>query len=180
MLLQTVRSETIPVPEAVRLIANNEDQKLTWHFLVFFSRMEYALKCSGRYLKAGARGSAEANWHKFGSDHDSVFNPGASQELSMAVGYFLEHPPLKQAVNGGRLAWAPPQKYDQKDLLLIWLFDRICCVRDNLFHGGKFPLIATSPSSDRELIVNAIVILRTALSLDSDVQAQFEREIEQP
>ena len=176
---QSVRSEPIRVPEAIRLIANSEDRQVAWQFFVFFSRMEYALKRSGRYLKAGARDGAEANWKKFGSDHNSAFKAEASQDLNVAVGYFREHPPLKQVVNGGQLDWAQPPAYNEREPLLTWLVDRICCVRNNLFHGGKFQRITISGSRDRDLIQNAIVILRAALSLDSDVQEQFEREIDE-
>ncbi len=168
---------TIPVPEAIRKIANSEHRKLAWHFFVFFSRMEYALKRSGRYLKPGSA-DAQPNWDKFGSEHDGDFKPDDLPELKRAVEYFRQNPPRKQIVVGGGLNWSAPQSYAANEPLLKWLLLMIRCVRNNLFHGGKFPMIPISdPSRDRDLLVNAIIILRAALALDVNVQQQFERDI---
>jgi hypothetical protein len=49
-----------PVPDAVTRIANSEDRKLAWHFFILFSRMEYALKRSGRYLQEGTTDAIES------------------------------------------------------------------------------------------------------------------------
>ena len=81
----------IPVPPAVARIADSDDRQLAWHFFVFFSRMEYALKRSVRFLKVGTA-DAQPNWDKFGSDYNAAFNPDTSPELRRAVDYFLAHP----------------------------------------------------------------------------------------
>ncbi|HLH07822.1 MAG TPA: hypothetical protein VKW78_11340 [Terriglobales bacterium] len=57
-------------------------------------------------------------------------------------------------------------------------FLMIRCVRNNLFHGGKFPSIPISdPSRDRDLLLSSMVILNAALDLDSTVRKAFEQGI---
>jgi hypothetical protein len=171
-------NDTIPVPDTIRRIASSADRKLAWHFFVFFSRMEYALKRSGRYLKAGTT-DAQPNWDKFGSDYSSDFHPETSRELKRAVDYFLRYPPRKQLVAAdGSLIWSEPQSRNPTEPLLKWLFLMIRCVRNNLFHGGKFPSIPISdPSRDRDLLLSSMVILNAALDLDSTVRKAFEQGI---
>lgn len=160
----------IPVPDAIRRIAASEDRKLAWAFFVFFSRMEYALKRSG-YLSGTA--DAQPNWDRFSSDHNLKFKPDGSEQLQTAVNYFLEQPPRKQVQENGEIHWKP-QKYDRREPLLIWLLRMVRSVRNNLFHGGKFPLISImEPSRDREVLLNSLVILQSSLTLDAEVQRQF-------
>jgi hypothetical protein len=163
----------IPVPDVIRRIADSEDRQLAWNFFVFFSRMEYALKRSGKYLKKGTD-DAQPNWNGFASDYKHNFNPEGSAELQAAVKYFQDQPPRKQLRVGDKMSWSDRQQYGGQEPLLIWLLRMICCVRNNLFHGGKFPLIPISdPSRDREVLLNSLVILEASLPLDSEVQTQF-------
>ena len=149
----------IPVPQAIQLIAGSEDRILAWYFFVFFSRFEYALKRCDRYLAGGAG----PNWDKFASDYASQFENLESKALKAAVVYFQDNPPHKQLQRAGELSWSDPQEYDHREPLLIWLLRMVRCVRNNLFHGGKFPLVSISdPSRDRELLVNSMHIWKAA------------------
>jgi hypothetical protein len=169
----------IPVPDEIRQVANNEDRKLAWYFFVFFSRMEYALKRSTIYLKQTSS-NAEANWDKFASDYNDAFNPDASVELCDAVKYFLSKPPRKQLNRNGKLRWSRPQHRGSNQPLLIWLLRMVRCVRNNLFHGGKFPFISISdPSRDQELLLHSMVILRSCFTLDSSVKRLFLEGIDE-
>ncbi len=163
----------IPVPDAIRRIADSEDRQLAWHFFIFFSRFEYALKRHETYLKKGTD-KAEANWDLFASSHNARFIPDSTPQLQQAVRYFREHPPRKQICASGILSWTKPQAYDDHGPLLVWLLLVIRYVRNNLFHGGKFPLIPIEdPSRDRDLLVHALAILSAALELDHQVKALF-------
>jgi hypothetical protein len=148
-------------------------------FLCFFSRFEYALKRDLRYLKPGI-GDAEPNWDRFASDHNKDFLPESSSELKEAVEYFLASPPRKQLRENSSMSWSEPQMYERKEPLLIWLLRMVRCVRNNLFHGGKFPLIPIAdPSRDRELLLQAMVILKVSLTLDADVECQFSEGLDE-
>ena len=163
----------ISVPEAIQRIANAPDRRLAWELFVFFSRFEYALKRDRRYLMPGS-GDAQPNWDCFASNANANFKPDSSDELRSAVDFFLEAPPRKQLRVDGAMTWSEPQAWDHRDPLLLWLLRAVRIVRNNLFHGGKFPLLLVSePSRDRDLILSGLQILRGALAIDSEVQAQF-------
>lgn len=130
--------DATPIPEAIGSRVSTENRELAWTFFVFFAWMEYALKSSGTYLKAGTS-DAQPNWDKLASDYDRVLNPDASTPLRRAVDYFVSNPPRKQLNNGRTLGWSPPQKHHGTEPLLIWLLRVVRYVWNILFHGGKFP-----------------------------------------
>jgi len=149
-----------PMPDAIRRIADSGDRKLAWQFFVFFSRFEYALKRCPNYLKH----SAEPDWDRFSSNQNAEFQKLSSPALAAAIDYFKEFPPLKQKQVDGQLIWSDPKEYYEREPLLVWLLIAVRRVRNNLFHGGKFPGFPVSdPSRDRVLISNAIVILDACL-----------------
>ena len=108
--------------------------------------------------------------------HDSAFNPRDVSELNSAVDYFENHPPRKQKLDEHKqLSWSDPLKR-KDELLLIWLLRMIRTVRNNLFHGGKFPLLPISdPSSNRELLIHAMTSTEPPLK---SVNAVLTRETE--
>lgn len=166
------------IPEVIKRIANTPDRRLAWEFFVFFSRFEYALKRDQRYLKPG-KGDAQPNWDRFASDNAASFNPSASSKLQEAVDFYLVHPPRKQLSDQGKMKWSDPQIWDERDPQLVWLLRVIRIVRNNLFHGGKFPLLPVAePSRDHDLIANGLVILENALTLDRSVGRQFLEGLE--
>jgi len=164
---------SLPIPSAIQQIANAPDRHLAWEFFVFFSRFEYALKRDRRFLQPGT-GDAQPNWDRFASDHNANFNPEASQALRDAVAFYVAHPPRKQLRNHGEMTWSDPQAWDGREPQLIWLLRVVRTVRNNLFHGGKFPLLPVHEvSRDRNLITHGLAILASALSLDPVVQQHF-------
>jgi hypothetical protein len=167
----------ITVPESIRRIADSDDRRLAWEFFVFFSRFEYALKRTPRYLAGGSSG-AQPNWDRFGSDHDSSFRAAANESSTAAIEYFRRQPPRKQVKDASRLAWSEPQSFAGGPEL-VWLLLAVRTVRNNLFHGGKFPLVRiTDPSRDAQLLQCAIAILSLCLRLDDEVRRHFEEPLE--
>ncbi|MBB4634279.1 hypothetical protein [Longimicrobium terrae] len=157
--------------ELIRQIADRGDRKAAWQFFLFFSRFEYALK-RGAYLSQGSK-QATPDWDKFASDHNDVFELLVDQRLADAILYFRVSPPRKQVRKDRRLSWSDPYVYTNGPLL-VWLLTAIRIVRNNLFHGGKFPGIPFhDPSRNSELIENAIVILSHALALNADIEGLF-------
>src|SRR6267142_326743 len=166
---------TPPMPEAIRRIANSSDRQLAWQFFVFFSRFEYALKRCPRYLTR----NAGPHWDRFSSDHSAKFQRNSSQALEVAIAYFKKLPPKKQEQIDGQLTWAEPEGYDEIEPILVWLLIAVRRVRNNLFHGGKFPgFLVLDASRDRDLVSNAIVILYACLELDLEVNRHFFDGIE--
>jgi hypothetical protein len=170
-------ADRLLIPPAIQRIADSEDRRLAWQFFVFFSRMEYALKRTPRYLKN--RPNAEANWDRFGSDHDEQFRQASSPQVMLAVEFFETNPPRKQIQVEGRMGWSEPRRREVNERQLTWLLLAIRIVRNNLFHGGKFPMIPISdPSRDRGLLVHSLTILNAVLTLDVDVRSAFFEHLE--
>src|SRR5438105_6143516 len=98
-----------------------------------FARFEYALKAVGYHM---GDGRAAPNWRAFAESIPVAFDDPQDPDLKAAVAYILEHPPRKQVVANGVLAWSgePPQTDLLSDRILLY----VRRVRNNLFHGGKF------------------------------------------
>ena len=168
----------ITVPSVVEQIANAPGRRLAWEFFVFFSRFEYALKRDQRFLMPGT-GDAQPNWDRFASNYNSQFRPEASERLQQAVAYYLANPPRKQLRRDGEMNWSEPQHWDEREPELIWLLRVARTVRNNLFHGGKFPITPiTEASRDRLLITHGLAVLTSALELDRTVERHFLEGLE--
>lgn len=176
------QTEKLLIKNTVCNISNEINRQLSFQFFILFSRFEYALKRSSKFLKECKATTvntrkiclAEPGWNKFSKTNNCKFHPPFSSELSEAVEYFKTTPPKKQLVDIGKLVWSKPEQYTESILLLEWIIDQIKIVRNNLFHGGKFPGEPVSdPSRDQELMKHAITILIACLDLDEDVKEQF-------
>ena len=164
------------VPEAILRIADSADRRLAWQFFLMFSRFEYALKREG-YVRVD-RKDAQAAWRSFAKDHAAKFSTDHDPRLQRAISYIKRSPPKKQIHVDRVLDWAEPTQFSGGPLL-PWLLDQIQIIRNNLFHGGKFPQFAVSdPSRDRELIESALLVLGRSLKLNRDVERRFTEGIE--
>jgi len=102
----------------------------------------------------------------------------SSTEFKSSVIYFFTNPPMKQIVDdNNNLSWKgdpiSKNQYDFKELLVL-----VRRVRNNLFHGGKFPNGDVEDSErDERLIKFGMIILEECLRLDSVVEREFRKEI---
>jgi len=87
---------------------DNELDRLATDMFRTFARFEYALKATGFHKGDGA---AEPNWRAFAETVSGLFDDPCNEALLEAVDYMLAHPPKKQVIADGLLAWsnAPPQ-----------------------------------------------------------------------
>ena len=164
------------IPEAIQRIANDSERQLAWHFFLFFSRFEYALKRQ-KLIQAKSKDARPA-WKLFAKEHAAAFASTNDPRLKKAIEYFKCHPPKKQVHEDRKLRWADPEFFPGGPLL-PWLLEQVQIVRNNLFHGGKFPEKAVpDPSRDRILIENSLVILGCSLRLNSHVEHSFYEGID--
>lgn len=104
------------------------------NFLAHSPRIEYALKRAG-YVD-GDEMRVNADWDKFGRDLAML----GADVLAPVIGscpYLASHPPKKQVLDGGQLVWkacGPSGGSAVEEILLS-----VRTVRNNVFHGGKFP-----------------------------------------
>ncbi len=154
------------------------EQQLSYAFLIVFSRFEYALK-NRKYLLGNNQQQnrkAESDWDSFARANEAKFDPEKTIELKKAVDYISNNPPKKQVVDAiGILNWidsAPITDYNGRKL--EWLLLMIRRIRNNLFHGGKYPnFMVAEPSRNRELILSSIIILNDAVQLEQSVSDEF-------
>jgi hypothetical protein len=156
----------------VARISDAADRRLAWEFFVLFSRLEYALKRSG-FLKRN-KPVAEVDWDRFGRNIQGVFSQVSSDSVAKAIQYYEAHPPRKQLQVNGVMQWDNPLKHRDGEGQLVYLCRAIGVVRNNLFHGGKFPqLLMSDYSRDEELLNHAKELLFSLIELHDDVRRHF-------
>jgi len=141
---------------------NAADRELVSSFFGEFAAAEFQLKALG-YIKRGSE-DAQADWETFATSVRRSFKKSENDpEFVTAWSALTEHPPRKQVIKDGALAWketlrAKGQSDEDWALLLVRR------VRNNLFHGGKF-LLADDQGyeRDRSLVRASSRILRAAL-----------------
>lgn len=141
---------------------------LAYEFFREFARCEYCLKAVG-FVVAGR--DAKADWGMFSDSVVGVFE-SPSEQLALAIQYYLKSPPKKQVVREGSLHWdhSPPTARSQADLILL-LVRR---VRNNLFHGGKFNGHWFAPQRSRDLLRHGLIILHEVILANSRTREAYE------
>ena len=148
------------------------DRDLVLLFLGVFSRFEFALKRS-IFLKGSEQ--AEADWDRYADSLRGKFQLVDDTSFTKAVAFFLEAPPKKQVVSGGNLNWKDTSigngEHREKYVLRL-----VRIVRNNLFHGGKYP-IPVGPLEDagrnHELLKASLTVLTQCLQLSPAVRDVF-------
>lgn len=136
-------------------------------FFAVFSRFECALKRSG-YLKKNTK-FAEADWAKFSEELGKLFldEVRSSDDASTLI----TKPPKKQIKLDGQLGWKDAKPIEN----VRQLFDAVCRVRNNLFHGGKYPhSFVDDTSRDQNLLLGAMKVLERALEQCPNVKMYFD------
>ena len=146
-----------------------DDPELVWTFFLAFSRFEYALKRVG-YINT-RNGNVSANWQRFASVNRRRFDLNRDPELLAAYDYLISRPPKKQASVQGVLSWRDSAPIG-KTPVLCWLVQTVAVVRNNLFHGGKFPW-PVDTSRNSILIRHSLVLLDAFVELDKRVKHYF-------
>lgn len=157
---------------------SEEDRNRLFRFLVLFARWECSLKRTGFFKPADKRrgDQAEADWNAYADSVASSISALASSQWVRAREYLVSHPPKRQIIHNGSVIWRDkPRRSNESDVR--YLFRAVKDVRNNLFHGGKYP----DPSGpveelarDRLLIDSATTVLETCLELDERVGRLFD------
>lgn len=147
------------------------DPNLVLEFLLTFARFEYALKRIPRYRRVDRRTRrVSPNWSEYCEAQANRFDPSSDQELHQAYHYLDRYRPGVQSADPlGMLYWEAPPRGKKTDL--EWVLSLVRNVRNNLFHGGKYPS-PTAPledaGADRHLLDASLTILRAAAELSDD------------
>ncbi|MCC7382239.1 MAG: hypothetical protein IT384_10440 [Deltaproteobacteria bacterium] len=150
------------------------DRDVVFEFFVFFSRFEYALKRRG-FFDGDEKGVA-ANWDQFANSVRGKFRDLDQTAFVAACSYLKMHPPKKQVLHQRALSWKETQPgTGESDEAFITRCVRT--VRNNLFHGGKYP-VPDGPVSevarDHQLLQHCVAVLDACLALDPDLKRYFQ------
>ncbi len=145
-----------------------EDKELIFSFFVIFSRFEYALKCAG-FVRDVGRG-AEVDWEAYEKSITGKFSA-----IKNSFKGLTNDPPRKQILGKTGLEWGIIKKNETKSyesyLLLL-----VKAVRNNLFHGGKYPFVnIDEPSRNIELLKGSIEVINSCLRVSPNVKTLFEQ-----
>jgi hypothetical protein len=150
-----------------------QNKSLIYNFFVAFSAFEYSLKELGF---ANQRGNyLQIKWDEFVEGISAPFDDveNLPKQLQSAINYLFEHPPQMQFFNGENIEWRnltqETNETNAKRLLRI-----LKTVRNNLFHGGKYPY---DPIRDADLIQNCLVVLMFWVDLIPEIREGFEQVI---
>jgi hypothetical protein len=169
---RNVRSLYVSLGQVERWLRDAHlDKDLVLEFFFVFSRFEYALKRAGYLMRSSSR--AEPAWDRFGQDIQLVYDPNGASKLDRAVKYLLTHPPRRQIKSHGRLGWSDDG--ERGGLTEVqWLLRLVRRVRNNLFHGGKYPGgTVEEPARNTELLRNGLTLLIACHDAAPEVKRKF-------
>ena len=153
-LLQIICPDSMPVVE----------------FFAVMSRFEYALKRCGfvRHLSndAGEAMGVGVTWRKLARQLKEEFaTADHSPEVRTAIAYLVKHPPSRQLLRGESLVWENAQPVDAQSLES--LLGAVYTVRNNLFHGGKYPHgPIADPARNEALLIRCLLIVDAVVNLN--------------
>ncbi len=148
-------------------LLNREDVlDFFWRFSVF----ECALKRAGFLRENQNRSIAEPDWERFGESLKGRFDPEPIPGFGGAVERLRKLSPHSQVVEDGQLRWRPVNQGsgEPEEKYVIRLLKT---VRNNLFHGGKYPDGPIAEvSRNREILGAAISVLRGLYELHPGIK----------
>lgn len=143
----------------------NEYRQLVFRFFVTFARFEYALKRAGF-----AKDDVGSAWDSFEVKFRSVFDPEKTPELKAACDYLSAFPPKRQLIENGALRWAEQPITGNVPLFKQYL-NSLRRIRNNMFHGGKFPIEPVpDPTRNLVLLTHGLTLLKSCSEFDPQVQ----------
>lgn len=173
---------TPEIPESIQLIMAGPCKDTAWAFFAFFSRFEYALKRTSRYCSQDKKGRVKPDWGKFAKFCDKNKAAVIQLEKTVVWQYLIKYPPKKQICDENEssgLGWSAPLFKQPKEPSFKWICDCLCVVRNNFFHGGKFPMEPISdPTRNCNLLYQGIALLKLLAEQDVEVrQFVYETDI---
>jgi hypothetical protein len=164
--LETVVAFTLP--------PNSLDRELVFEFFWKFSAFECALKRK-QFLRADRYGNAMADWGQFGREIQGEFTKVSVPGFAKAAEQLRELSPHRQVVRNKRMGWEPIRQNGQSDA--EHTLDLMRTVRNNLFHGGKYPDGPIEEiSRNRDILQAALTILEGCRELHAGVKRLLEDE----
>ena len=161
------------------------DKDLLFEFFLTFSRFEYALKESKFFqrlyterTKCFKPPNAQPDWDRFAVSLRDSFSADKTDELSEACEYIELSPQFRQVIVNNDIFWETPIR-PEGEKQIEFLLRMIRCIRNNLFHGGKYNNLGIQEATERieRLLKSSLIILKECLDLSSVVSNAFDEAI---
>jgi len=148
----------------------DENRQIIFSYLAYYSRMEYALKKCDYILE----NKVLADWERFIKETKGDFNKNRSDELSSAIDFLFDNPPDTQELDENSKLIFKKHKSTINGSEPLMLYHCLRIVRNNLFHGGKYPGNPMSEvSRDIFLIKSCTIVLVEFIKLRVKVYEAF-------
>lgn len=133
---------------------------------------------AGGFLKSRKDGSAMPDWDKFAKEISGNFS-AASRDFQQAISVLTTAAPRKQVVANDRLAWQD-NKRGADETFEAFVLRMVRTVRNNLFHGGKYPDGPVEEvARDRDLLSAGRRVLEECMKLHKGLARWVETEPQQ-
>ena len=147
------------------------DQELALQFFLVFAWLENLLK----YMEYWEyRGYVKIKWMNFGREMDEYFDPNRTQELKTAYQFLIDEAPRREEPDGDDIVWNGIEERENATDLEKVLY-LVNTVRNNLFHGGKFPRFR---ERDAKLLKACLVILKECIELHPELKEYYRVQVE--
>lgn len=146
--------------------SDSDYHKLASTFLLVFSRFEFALKAIGYADNQGT--FLVVKWRKFADDNNCAFDPSQNDTADYLP--LITSPPSRQTKVGDTLRWEGEPARNPPDADLRWLLEMVYRVRNNLFHGGKWP---REEPRDKDLIEASMWMIAKCIELDANLNSSY-------
>jgi len=146
-------------------------RSLCFEFFVVFTRFEYALKRNG-FCRSNESGDViGVDWDKAAASLEKTCGHEITQFRSSGA-YIFSVPPRKQTRTGQDFTWRDSNTETMGEARRA--LHLLSTVRNNLFHGGKWPSHPVSdPSRDSRLIADAVKLLQLIVESHPKLRASF-------
>jgi hypothetical protein len=118
--------------------------------------------------------SDKADWDSYANTLRGQFRSIKDPKFRHVVAFLKSQPPRKQIVEpGGGLGWVDTVhgtgESDERFVIRL-----VTTIRNNLFHGGKFPTTHnTEVARNRRLLGAGIIVMNQCLELSASVKTMF-------
>ena len=148
------------------------DRELVLDFFWKFSVFEAALKREG-FVRAGPHNAAEPDWKRFALEVEGRLAAAPVTGLEEAKEELRRLSPHRQIVRDGKLGWEPIEQNEESDDAFIIRLMKT--VRNNLFHGGKYPDGHIKEiARNRKILRAALTILDACYKVHAGVRHQID------
>jgi len=110
---------------------------------------------------------------QFARDNNERFNPERIPELKTACDFLMTESPNREQHDGDGIIWNGIKLRENATILEQILF-LVNTVRNNLFHGGKFPHFR---ERDAHLLRACLIVLRECVELHSELSVYYREQL---